>query len=135
MTAELILKTVAACGGAVWVESGGKLRFRIPTGRPEIIPAMKESKPELLVLLSSIPIVPAGVRLLRYRPKPAPVQLSRCERVTDVHCFIQATLGQVDARLHGKAWLAGNWPLSGLIERLAVVGCIVELENRTAMLQ
>jgi hypothetical protein len=73
--------------------------------------------------------MPAGVRLSHWNPKEPPVQLSRFETVVDVDKFIHSTLWQVEARMLGKDWQAGNWTLSTLVERLAAVGCHVELEN------
>lgn len=135
MTAEVILEAVRQSGGLLWVAEGGKLKYRLPAGRLDLIPVMRESKDELLVLLSERPVMPAGVRLVRWEPKGAPVQLSRCETVLDVTRFAVSTIAQIDARLHDKHWLAGNWPLSELLVRLAAVGCVVELEERKVMLQ
>lgn len=134
MTAELLLETVTARGGQLWSD-GGKLKYRLAVEDADLLEAVRQAKPQILELLASRPAIPSGVRLLRWEPKDAPVQLSRCERVTGVYRFIEATLMQVDARLHDKRWLAGNWPLSELIERLAAVGCMVEIENPKVMLQ
>jgi hypothetical protein len=67
--------------------------------------------------------------------KELPVQISRCETVTDVATFIRATLRQVEARLHGHDRLARNWTLPTLIEHLAAVDCSVALVDKTAALQ
>jgi hypothetical protein len=73
------------------------------------------------------PLMPAGVRLLSYAPVTPSVRLSAWETVVDSQRFIESTLRQLDARLHGKHWLAGNWTLSGLVDRMAAAGCLVEL--------
>jgi hypothetical protein len=134
MTVEVILETVRQAGGQIWAK-GGKLKYRLPVGRTDVIPLMWELKSELLRLLSDCPAMPPGVRLIRWEPRNAPVQLSRCETVTDVTRFAVSTIAQIDARLRDKHWLAGNWPLSELLARLAAIGCVVELEDRKTILQ
>jgi hypothetical protein len=94
-----------------------------------------QHKPEIIELLRRRPGMPAGVRLLRWEPTEAPVQLSQCSTVTDVDKFIRSTLRQVEARLNGKDWFAGNWTLSTLLDRLALCGCIVALDDPRKKLQ
>jgi hypothetical protein len=55
--------------------------------------------------------------------------------VTDVNRFIRTTLCQLEAALEGRSWQAGNWGLSGLLERLEAVGCVVALDNPRRALQ
>jgi hypothetical protein len=67
MQASDILRTVESGGGAVWL-AGESVRYRLPK--------------------SMFPM-PPGVRLVRWEPLPAPVQLNRCEIVPDslkAHC-------------------------------------------------
>jgi hypothetical protein len=79
--------------------------------------------------------LPAGVRLIRWVPATAPVHLSRFETVTHLDIFVRTTLAQLDARLHGKTWLAGNRTLSTLLARLEACGCIVALDDPKKVLQ
>ena len=44
----------------------------------------------------------------------------------DVDKFIFTTLMELQARLEGKDWLAGNWSIRDLTERLEQVGVKVE---------
>ncbi|MGH9604290.1 MAG: hypothetical protein ACRD3N_01200 [Terracidiphilus sp.] len=134
MTAETILETVRQAGGTLWAENG-KLRYRLPAERPDLIPALRELKSEILDLLADRPAMPAGVRLVRWQPVEAPVRLSQCSTITDTDLFIRSTLQQVGARLSGKDWKAGNWSLSALIDRLAAVGCVVALDDPRMALQ
>jgi len=134
MEAIEIIETVSASGGQLWLE-GDKVHARLPESLRPLVSVIREHKPEIVELLAQRPIMPLGVRLLSYAPVTAPFRLSRCETVMDTGRFIQSTLRQVDARLHGKDFLAGCWPLSELLARLAVVGCHVALEDRKAMLQ
>src|SRR6266566_6285045 len=50
MTAEEVMENVRHAGGEVWA-AGDKLRYRIPTTATELVPAMRELKPELLQLM------------------------------------------------------------------------------------
>jgi len=96
---------------------------------------LRKHKAELIAELARRPAMPAGVRLVRWEPKTAPVQLSQCSTVTDTEKFIRMTLGQLEAALEGRNWQAGNWGLSGLIERLAACGCGVALDDPRKALQ
>lgn len=79
--------------------------------------------------------MPPGVKLVQWQPKAAPVRLSPCSTVTDVERFIRQTLMQLQAALEGQTWQSGNWGLSGLLERLAAVGCVVALDDPRRALQ
>ena len=129
-----ILENISAAGGSIWLD-GDLVRMRLPESLRPLVDVLRQHKAEIIEILSQRPQMPGGVRLLSWNPKAAPVQLSLCETVVGVEKFIEATLAQVDARLHDKNWLAGNWPLSELLARLEAVGCVVELADRKAMLQ
>jgi hypothetical protein len=49
--------------------------------------------------------------------------------VIDVDKFISSTLAQLQARLEGRDFLAGNWGQRDLIERLEQVGVEVEVND------
>lgn len=67
------------------------------------------------------------IRLLKWEPNRSPVKLTNWSTVTDSEKFAQTTLAQVVAHLDGRDWAAGNWPLTVLVERLAMVGISIEL--------
>lgn len=71
---------------------------------------------------SEPPPMPKGVRLLQWAPKGPPVAIERWSVVTDVPQFIQTTLGQLQAAIAGENWLAGNWSVRELVDRLEQVG-------------
>lgn len=73
--------------------------------------------------------LPAGVRVLSWQPRQAPVAITTCSVVIDVEKFARATLSQLGHALKGENWLAGNWDVRELVERLEQVGIIVEVEN------
>lgn len=129
-----IICVVESAGGHFMVKDD-VLGVRPASIAQPVLDEIRMHKWEIIGLLSERPAMPARVRLIHWKPKPVPIQVSRGERVTDVPRFVQTTLMQVDARLRLKAWLAGNWPLSELVERLAAVGCVVKLENSTAISQ
>jgi hypothetical protein len=66
--------------------------------------------------------MPKGVRLLQWAPKGPPVAIGSWSVVTDVPQFIQTTLGQLQAAMAGENWLAGNWSVRELVDRLEQVG-------------
>lgn len=134
MQAAEILDTISAAGGLLWLE-GDRVRARLPESLRPLVDAIRERKPEIIELLGQRPTMPVRVRLVAYAPVQAPVRVSPSETVIDTGKFIESTLQQIESRLYGKNWLSGNLPLSGLVERLALVGCVVELTDKKIMLQ
>jgi hypothetical protein len=128
MTAETVLAAVRETGGQIWVEAGN-LKYRLPAEKSDLLPIMRKLKSEILELLSERPAMPAGVRLVHWEPKADPIELPQGSVVTDVEKFVRTTLAQLDAKLNGKSWQAGNWPLSTLIGRLAAVGVEIALDD------
>ena len=124
MLASEIIEIIASAGGRIWLVED-KLRVLLPESLRPMVELIRSRKLELVEKLAETPAMPAGLRLIRWEPETPPVQLSRCETVTDVDKFTRATLRQVEARLKGNGWLAGNWKLSTLLDRLAAVGCWV----------
>jgi hypothetical protein len=133
-TALELIRTVEANGGQIRVD-GEDLVISPRKAAMPVIEELRRHKAELLAELARRPAMPAGVRLIRWQPVPAPVRLSECSTVTDTEKFIRTTLTQLEAPLEGRNWQSGNWGLSGLLERLAAVGCVVELRDRKKMLQ
>ena len=133
MTAENIVEFVARAGGQLWID-GGKLKYRIPAERDDLIAALRELKADILRFLSERPAMPQGVRLVRWEPKQPPVSLP-WSTVTDVDLFLRTTLQQLDRRINGNGWMDGGWGLSGLLARLEACGCVVALDDPKAALQ
>jgi hypothetical protein len=73
--------------------------------------------------------MPPGVRLLKWEPKEPPIAIVHMGIINNVEKFVAATLLQLEARLEGKDFLAGNWTLRELVDRLEKVGVDVEVEN------
>ena len=73
--------------------------------------------------------MPKGVTLLRWAPERPPVAIESWAIVNDVPQFIQTTLGQLQAAVAGKTWLAGNCSVRELVERLEQVGVMVSVEE------
>jgi hypothetical protein len=76
---------------------------------------------------SGPPAMPEGITLLRWTPERPPVAITTCAVVNDVSQFICATLEQLRAALDGENWLAGNWSVRDLVERLEQCGVQVEV--------
>jgi hypothetical protein len=130
-----IMEAVTSRGGQLWLD-GELLRYRLPVNMESLVDTLRTHKPEIVELLSSRPAMPAGVRLLSYRPKEPPVALGNGETVIDSKRFVQATMRQLEAKLCGASgWNYGWRSLPELLERLAAVGCIVALDNPRKALQ
>jgi hypothetical protein len=123
-----IIERITIAGGQIWLVDD-KVRARLPESLRPMVDEIRSCRADLIDELARRPAMPAGVRLIRWEPEHPPVHLSRYETVTDVDRFTRSTLLQVEARLHGNGWLAGNWTLSTLIDRLAAVGCHVALDD------
>lgn len=129
-----IVEAVTSRGGQLWLD-GELLRYRLPANMGPMVDVLREHKPEIIEILAQRPAMPAGVRLICWDPKAAPVQLSECSTITDVDLFIRTTLMQLAARLGGKGWMDGGWGLAGLLARLEACGCIVALDDPRKALQ
>ena len=134
MQATEIIDKINSAGGRIWLEED-KVRARLPETLRPLVNVIRSQKPELMVELARRPAMPAGVRLIRWEPKDAPVKLSQCSTVTHTEKFIRATLVQLAARLSGKDWLDGGWGLSSLLSRLEACGCYVALDDPQKQLQ
>ncbi len=134
MVASEILRTVENVGGVLWV-TGETLGYHLPESALSLVDELRTFKWELVELLSQRPTMPAGVRLVRWEPLSPPFKVNRWLTVLDTDKFIRVTLEQIDARLNGIDWKAGNWTLSELIERLEAVGVSVALARDSERLQ
>jgi len=129
MTASEVLHAVEKAGGSLAVK-GDQLNYTIPRKAAWLVSELRQQRDQIVALLkrrTALPPMPADVRLVRWAPKQPPVVLEQCSVVIDIDKFISATLAQLQARLEGKDFLAGNWPLRDLIERLEQVGVKVEV--------
>ncbi len=97
-----------------------------------LVPELQQHREELIELLRDSeppPPMPPGVRLLRWQPKNPPIAIVRMGIVSEVDKFVCATLRELRARLEGKDFLAGNWSLRELVDRLEQVGVVVSVEG------
>ena len=134
LSAADLIRAVRERGGQFLID-GDRLGVSPRTAAEPFAEQIRQHKAELMAELGRRPAMPAGVRLVRWGPKADPIELPQGSVVTDVEKFIGTTLAQLDAKLNGKSWQAGNWPLSTLIERLAACGCIVALDDPRKALQ
>jgi hypothetical protein len=134
MQASEILRTVESGGGAVWLE-GVSVQYRLPESMLPMLDELRLRKWELVELLEQRPTMPPGVKLVRWEPLPAPVQVNRWMTVTNTQGFIENTVRQLGARLKGDDWGAGNWSCAELVTRLEAVGITVKLQDDRRWLQ
>lgn len=134
MNAPEVLEAVKNVGGSVAL-SGTRIRYEIPDSAIWILTELKRNRDKLVELLKereSPPPLPAGVCLVKWEPKTPPVAIVRMGIVSDVEKFIAATLRDLRARLEGKDFLAGNWSLRELVDRLEQVGVFVQVETKSS---
>ena len=129
-----LIQAVESAGGRFMVD-GGRLGIVPATAAAPLIDELRRYKVEIVELLAQRPAMPAGVKLVRWEPLPAPVQINRYTTVTNTQGFIDCTLRQLGARFRGDDWGAGNWSCTELLARLEAVGCNVELEDGRLVLQ
>jgi len=152
MTAPELIQTIEAVGGVLTLK-GDRIRYELPEDAAPMIEVLRQYRDEVVGVLrererpeggkihpdpyavalektsqSEPPPMPTGVRLLRWVPERPPVVIERWAVVNDVPQFIQTTLGQLQAAMAGKNWLAGNRSVRELVERLEQVGVKVEIE-------
>lgn len=128
--AEQLLEEVEGLGGALTLD-GERIRVRIPEDEAHLLDKLRAHRAEVVLLLRSreeIPLMPEGVRLVRWEPKSPPVMLTHYSVVTDVHRFVSDTLRQLKAAIDGKRWQSGNWSVRELVDRLEQCGAHVEIE-------
>lgn len=125
---------VEVLGGHIWLEQG-RVRYKAPHSaaariRPHL-ERLRQQREQVVETLRqrNVPPMPPGVRLLDWKLKRPPVMLERCSVVNDVHLFARTTLRQLQFALAGNNWLAGNWSVRELVERLEEVGVKVEVQN------
>ena len=130
MTAAELVERIRTAGGSL-VLDGDRISYEIPDRVASLLPALRANREAVRRLLqASMPEMPAGVQLISWTPKQPPVVLTRWSVVNDTEAFIRHTLGQLSAALAGNNWVAGNWSVRELIERLEQVGVKVELAGR-----
>jgi hypothetical protein len=127
-TARQLIQAIEQRGG-YFVRKGDDLTIYPREAGLPLVEELRAHKGEIIEVLAERPEVPAGVCLIRWAPVEAPVRLSECSTVTDCEQFIESSLQQLAAMLEGREWQAGNWGLYGLLERLAICGCVLALDD------
>jgi len=134
-SAETVVERIEVAGGVLAL-NGQRIRFRLPEDAADLLDELRAHKDEVLLLLrkrEEIPVMPPGVRLMRWEPKPAPVLLTHYAVVTDVLRFISMTLLELKAALAGKRWQSGHWSVRELVDRLEQCGVLVEIGEAEPM--
>jgi hypothetical protein len=131
MTAIEVLHAVKEVGGSLSL-NGDHLKYSIPQRAVWLLPNLRQRREALIELLrqrETHPAMPRGVRLVKWEPKNPPIAIVRMGIVNNTDKFIHATLRELRARLEGKDFLAGNWSLRELVDRLEQVGVLVTVES------
>ena len=134
-SAETVVERIEVAGGVLAL-NGQRIRFRLPEDAADLLDELRAHKDEVLLLLrkrEEIPVMPPGLRLMRWEPKPAPVLLTHYAVVTDVLRFISMTLLELKAALAGKRWQSGHWSVRELVDRLEQCGVLVEIGEAEPM--
>ena len=100
---------------------------------PEIPGPAVPTKPAMTcTVYPVIPIVPVGVRLVKWNLKEPPVAIDTCSIVLDSELFARTMLEQLRLALaNPKRWV--GWSVPQLVDRLAQVGVTVALENEKSL--
>jgi len=154
MTAPELLTTIESIGGVLSL-NGDRIHYELPEDAAPMLDVLRQCRDEVVRLLrgrdgpqvcrrsnpdlyavaleeaahAGPPPMPHGVTLLEWAPLSPPVAIESWAVVTDVPQFVQTTLGQLQAAMAGKSWIAGNWSVRELVERLEQVGVKVEIEG------
>lgn len=131
MNAPELLEAVQNLGGSLTL-SGERIQYALPSSAVWLVTELKQHREELIGLLKeggTPQPMPPGVRLLKWEPKDPPIAIVRMGIVSNVPKFIAATLLQLQARLEDKDFLAGNWSLRELVDRLEQVGVVVKVKS------
>jgi len=141
MTVPELVQQIEAIGGVLTL-CGERIRYELPQGiagprlaallqnRDEVLRVLRErERAEGCCLHQPHPQpMPEGVILREWAPKQPPVVIETWSVVNDVSLFIQLTLAQLEAAVANKNWMAGNWSVRELVERLEQVGVKVRVE-------
>lgn len=112
-----------------------RIRFPEPQQRDELaeqvafLRAHRDEVAEFLRERTAIPEMPDGVRLVKWNLREPPVAIETYAVVTDPALFARTTLVQLKVALaNSKRWV--GWSVPQLMDRLAQVGVVVEMEPR-----
>jgi hypothetical protein len=134
MSVSDVLSELEAVGIGLRLE-GERARIWFPdshqreqlAGQVTFLRAHREEVIEFLRMRHSVPVMPPGVRLIRWNLKQPPVAIETYAVVTDPGLFARSTLEQLRTALtQPKRWV--GWSVPQLIDRLAQVGVIAAVE-------
>ena len=136
MTPEELIAEFESAGVVLSLE-GERVVCELPPEVPEeTLNKLRAEREEVKRILrerqlSRLPALPSGVRLVRWEPKTPPVAITRSSIVTNVPLFCETTLRQLQHAIAGdNPFLAGNWSVRELLDRLEQVGLKVEVQRQ-----
>jgi len=128
-----VVRRIEALGGYLALDEAGGLRYRVPKGNPEVetlLQTVKAEKESLIAYLRARPALPPSVRVVSWNLKQPPVAIEVCAVVADPALFARTTVEQLKIALAEPTRWVG-WSIPQLIDRLAQVGVIVMLDERS----
>jgi hypothetical protein len=131
-TTEQLIEQVEGVGGVLAL-NGERIHVRIPEVEAYLLDDLRARREEVALLLrerQQTPLMPTGVRLVRWEPQTGPVILTHYAVVQNVRRFIFMTLLELKAAIEGKRWQSGHWSVRDLMDRLEQCGLCVEIESQ-----
>jgi hypothetical protein len=133
MTAVEVIRQIEDLGGSLAID-GDRIHCTLTDEAESLVPELRKIRDEVYRALQErarreIPM-PAGVRLLRWALKPAPIEINKVSVILDPQKFVETTLRQLEAAIQGKPWAASNWSVRDLCERLEQVGVRVDVAQK-----
>ena len=124
MIVEELIRKVEMMGGSLELR-GNRIHYELPQSAAAILDELRAYRDEVVAeLRRRCPLLPRGVRLVRFEPKPGPVAIDVCSVVVDVEKFIRAELAELNSRLHSPAQIRGGWaPMVDSRSISAVAAC------------
>lgn|SRR5262249_31371575 len=132
MRANELIAAVEAVGGKLALD-GDRLCYDLPEHAESLLEQIRTRRDDICQLLAKrqqVPIPPAGVRILEWNVLAPPIVISNFAVINDPDKFARSTLARLGHSLEGRSWLAGNWSIRDLVERLEQVGVKVEVNRR-----
>ena len=134
MNAPELVRKVEEIGGVLMLR-GDRIRYELPEDAAPLLEILRFQREEVKAILRQRqhtvpPALPPGLRLVSWQPKEPPVVITRWSIVTNVPMFVETTLRQLAHAVKGdKPFLAGNWSVRDLVDRLEQVGLKVQIES------
>jgi hypothetical protein len=125
IVADVIAEVEAAGVGLRWDGQVVRILFPEPSQREELalqVAFLRQHRSEVVESLrTDVPLIPSGIRLLKWNLKEPPIAIETCSVVTEPSLFARTTINQLRIALATpNRWV--GWSIPQLINRLEQVG-------------